>query len=867
MDNIQFLLAKALLVMYVIIVSNDCADSTDSDDVISLLSSNLKQPRLPAQGFPFQSKLLKNLGKQYPAHGASGDLNGFECPDGYRKRIRGGVEFCSPTKTEQEIVEDKGPLCPEGQFLVDSLCMDTAQHNIVPHLCPYGKVKFISGNQAHCVDGISLKDISCDKGTSLIHTKAGWMCEITHAPVQIQKHSYLSNKLPYEHQFKELKSGPNWDKDTIDVPKCENGKVAAMTQDGYVCIDPVFPSSVCPAHLVPAMSSRGIQCIPCPYGQNVVRIEDVVKCERTDMVTTEVPCPQGLQPIQTPVGRVCQYMPSAVSGHVQKCPEGKVRHAGGKIVCSEKEECPPGQNKLRSDDGRENCMTPQLTDVPYCLEGEVFYEGACISLHLAEKFRSDSKNPCIPGHFLFVSNFGSVCQPITEGQEIHSHNILQCGPGSVVTQTAIGFQCLLGELPSYVIPMCEHGFGIAKLGESYECISIYDADLICSADEQMVRVDGGFVCEKFIPERHCGPDEFYRTNEGGGIMCISHHQATELCGDGYVAVREAESFLCKKLLEDVNCPVGYSLTVDHGEPLCIEEGAKCVGIVDLPSSGCLNQAPHCQQGYYLNMDLDAPHCALVLNQQFQQSQTDLIVQPCDAEGGIRPCDLPADMLLSGCNPDCANGGTCDNDTCLCPPGITGHACHIDVNECESWPCEYGCENTFGTYQCTCPVGMLLGTDGQTCSDPGCIPDCLNNGQCVRGHCRCASEFEGLYCQIDKDECAKYGDRLCQHQCRNTYGGYTCICPPGSRLNPDGRTCLNTTCIPACRNGGSCKHHRCHCPSGFYGIICQFDVNECRTEKPCDQTCINTWGSYVCSCNEGYTLHTDEHTCIPVTDIV
>lgn len=36
----------------------------------------------------------------------------------------------------------------------------------------------------------------------------------------------------------------------------------------------------------------------------------------------------------------------------------------------------------------------------------------------------------------------------------------------------------------------------------------------------------------------------------------------------------------------------------------------------------------------------------------------------------------------------------------------------------------------------------------------------------------------------------YGERLCQHRCRNTYGGYTCICPPGTRLNQDGRTCLS-----------------------------------------------------------------------------
>lgn len=49
-----------------------------------------------------------------------------------------------------------------------------------------------------------------------------------------------------------------------------------------------------------------------------------------------------------------------------------------------------------------------------------------------------------------------------------------------------------------------------------------------------------------------------------------------------------------------------------------------------------------------------------------------------ASGTVRPCDIPTETLLSGCNPDCANGGTCVNDLCVCPPGVSGHACHIGM---------------------------------------------------------------------------------------------------------------------------------------------------------------------------------------------
>ena len=32
-----------------------------------------------------------------------------------------------------------------------------------------------------------------------------------------------------------------------------------------------------------------------------------------------------------------------------------------------------------------------------------------------------------------------------------------------------------------------------------------------------------------------------------------------------------------------------------------------------------------------------------------------------------------------------------------------------------------------------------------------------------------------------------------------------------------------------------------------------DINECTETKPCDQTCENTEGSYICTCGTGYYL--------------
>ena len=50
-------------------------------------------------------------------------------------------------------------------------------------------------------------------------------------------------------------------------------------------------------------------------------------------------------------------------------------------------------------------------------------------------------------------------------------------------------------------------------------------------------------------------------------------------------------------------------------------------------------------------------------------------EECSKTGSVRPCDIDPEILLAGCNPDCANGGTCKNGTCICPLGITGRACN------------------------------------------------------------------------------------------------------------------------------------------------------------------------------------------------
>lgn len=70
-----------------------------------------------------------------------------------------------------------------------------------------------------------------------------------------------------------------------------------------------------------------------------------------------------------------------------------------------------------------------------------------------------------------------------------------------------------------------------------------------------------------------------------------------------------------------------------------------------------------------------------------------------------------------------------------------------MNECEQVPspCKFACQNTDGSFVCSCPIGFVLNPDGVSCRD--------------------------------LDECAT-GRHVCQHECVNTQGSYKCSCPKG-----------------------------------------------------------------------------------------
>ena len=54
--------------------------------------------------------------------------------------------------------------------------------------------------------------------------------------------------------------------------------------------------------------------------------------------------------------------------------------------------------------------------------------------------------------------------------------------------------------------------------------------------------------------------------------------------------------------------------------------------------------------------------------------------------------------------------------------------------------------------------------------------------------------------------------------------------------------------------------RCQCMSGWTSETCSDDIDECLSQDACNattETCINTEGSYTCSCKNGFLRNEDK----------
>ncbi|XP_062615400.1 fibrillin-1-like [Saccostrea cucullata] len=313
------------------------------------------------------------------------------------------------------------------------------------------------------------------------------------------------------------------------------------------------------------------------------------------------------------------------------------------------------------------------------------------------------------------------------------------------------------------------------------------------------------------------------------------------------------------------CPAGYELTNNN---------RNCTNINECERGIC---SQHC-------LDTEGSYrCSCYVGYRLNEDQTT-----------CSECDAP--YYGEGCSQMCQCGAGMDRcdpvQGCVCLTGWTGSDCSHDVNECIVNQTICGtdkiCHNLQGGYRCDCRQGYRK--DADRCVD---VDECANAGSnnCSSLTSVCENKDGGFSCRCkagyiqkntfeceDFDECEANIDG-CTQICNNVNGSYDCDCHFGFSLNDDRQTCskVQDICLlfPGLNCSYGCKQDsnnqtqgKCFCPEGYIlnksdKSSC-IDVNECAniTLNKCSmrETCVNTPGSFNCSCPEGRYLENDGRTC-------
>ncbi|XP_021007731.1 tolloid-like protein 2 [Mus caroli] len=196
----------------------------------------------------------------------------------------------------------------------------------------------------------------------------------------------------------------------------------------------------------------------------------------------------------------------------------------------------------------------------------------------------------------------------------------------------------------------------------------------------------------------------------------------------------------------------------------------------------------------------------------------------------------------------------------------------EVDEC-SWPdhggCEQRCVNTLGSYMCACDPGYELAADKKTCevacggfitklngtiTSPGWPKEYPTNKNCVWQvvapvQYRISLQFEAFELE---------GNDVCKYDFVEVRSGLS----PDAKLH--GKFCGSETpeVITSQSNNMRVEFKSDNTVSkrGFRAHFFS-DKDECAKDNGgCQQECVNTFGSYLCRCRNGYRLHENGHDC-------
>eukprot|EP00057_Strongylocentrotus_purpuratus_P022154 XP_011676628.1 PREDICTED: neurogenic locus notch homolog protein 2 [Strongylocentrotus purpuratus] len=188
-----------------------------------------------------------------------------------------------------------------------------------------------------------------------------------------------------------------------------------------------------------------------------------------------------------------------------------------------------------------------------------------------------------------------------------------------------------------------------------------------------------------------------------------------------------------------------------------------------------------------------------------------------------------------CNPQCMNGGTCNNGQCICHPGYTGAICQnqggfsLSIRQVGSTPPVQGANLRF-----SCQSSGAGRLQNPVWRDP--------RGQRIT-HQQGGSDR--VYVEMISPSTTTL---VINSISAADAGSYACILGTVTttlNIHIDARV---VQCNPPCQNGATCREGTCICHRGYSGQACERIGQECI--RPCQNggTCLNG----ICQCIPGYS---------------